>query len=438
MEKDRRSLDESVMEMSGGLDMLSSLSSLRNRLTRRELWNAQVVRFEESWRKFKEEHAAVDFTDMIEAPLKGGIGPPAQVRIMFVDEAQDLSALELALIRSWVRSLDMLVIAGDSDQCIYHFRGSTPDAFLDPPVPEEHRRHLLKSHRLSKVIHEASRRIIHRVARREEFEFAPRGPGGEISRQRRATWKQPEDLLSQVDGLLSGGKSVMLLAPCGYMLAPSLAILRRAAVPFWNPYRDSAGQWNPLRGGGWRVAGFLAGVEGAITWGQLWGWLEMVDAKKAGLVRGAKATAKENGQNEFLKDVRLRTEELDGIFPARGSARPWFGDTRWLSSVLLDEGERRLGYAVRVAQKHGAAALERDPRCVVGSVHSVKGAEADAVAIFPDFSRAGAEEAFGSRAGMDAATRLTYVAVTRARDEVIVAEPVPWSELAMDVPTNGV
>ena len=39
----------------------------------------------------------------------------------------------------------------------------------------------------------------------------------------------------------------MLLGSCSYMLRPILAVLRREAIPFHNPYRKSNGFWNPLR-----------------------------------------------------------------------------------------------------------------------------------------------------------------------------------------------
>src|ERR1700676_3169068 len=46
---------------------------------------------------------------------------------------------------------------------------------------------------------------------------------------------------------LERGKTIMFLASCSYMLEPIVAVLRRNAIPFHNPYRKANGYWNPLQ-----------------------------------------------------------------------------------------------------------------------------------------------------------------------------------------------
>ncbi len=46
---------------------------------------------------------------------------------------------------------------------------------------------------------------------------------------------------------IESGQSVMLLASCSFMLHPVISVLRQWGIPFHNPYRKSAGYWNPLR-----------------------------------------------------------------------------------------------------------------------------------------------------------------------------------------------
>ena len=61
-------------------------------------------------------------------------------------------------------------------------------------------------------------------------------------------YKSPEYLiLKTIERHLSERKRIMLLGSCSYMLRPILAVLRREAIPFHNPYRKSNGFWNPLR-----------------------------------------------------------------------------------------------------------------------------------------------------------------------------------------------
>ena len=70
----------------------------------------------------------------------------------------------------------------------------------------------------------------------------------------------------------------------------------------------------------------------------------------------------------------------------------------------------------------GPAALEETPKVIVGTIHSVKGGEADAVFLFPDLSQAG--DAAYQRVGpaRDAVIRLFYVGVTRARQALYLCQ----------------
>jgi len=53
-----------------------------------------------------------------------------------VDEYQDLSPLQDALIRQWIEQADRVYVAGDPDQSIYGFRGCRPDLFLSLPAED--------------------------------------------------------------------------------------------------------------------------------------------------------------------------------------------------------------------------------------------------------------------------------------------------------------
>jgi superfamily I DNA/RNA helicase len=65
--------------------------------------------------------------------------------------------------------------------------------------------------------------------------------------------------------------------------------------------------------------------------------------------------------------------------------------------------------------------LER-PQVIVGTIHSVKGGEADVVILFPDLSQAG--DAAYQRYGppRDAVIRTFYVGMTRAREALYLAD----------------
>ena len=84
---------------------------------------------------------------------------------------------------------------------------------------------------------------------------------------------------------------------------------------------------------------------------------------------------------------------------------------------MTAEGQKRAEYPALVANK-GPHALLEPPGVVVGTIHSVKGGQADAVYLFPDISQAGdAQYAHGGRL-RDAVIRQFYVGATRARERL--------------------
>ena len=78
------------------------------------------------YRAAKRERACVDFTDLVE--LTGQLGIAAFDRV-YVDEAQDTNALQLATLQSLVAPAGRLLSVGDASQSIYGFRGADVKGF---------------------------------------------------------------------------------------------------------------------------------------------------------------------------------------------------------------------------------------------------------------------------------------------------------------------
>ena len=58
-------------------------------------------------KRYKEQHGLIDFCDMIEKFLEQGTSP--KLRVMFVDEAQDLSLIQWRLVRKIEENLKILL-----------------------------------------------------------------------------------------------------------------------------------------------------------------------------------------------------------------------------------------------------------------------------------------------------------------------------------------
>ena len=411
------------------------------------LWRAQLCTdpmlaertryFAEAWEAYKAETGSVDFADMLSRGFEALPECPGAPEVMIIDEAQDLTPAQWRLVRQWSTSpvLARYVVAGDPAQAIYGFAGARPDVFMQPVEPG-HERMLSQSWRLPPAIHEYAEAQLarHSPPLMEGRDFRPReGAQGEV-RWSVATWRQPERLLDDIEAQLDAKRTVMVLASCTYMLRPLLSVLRQQGIPFHNPYRRTNGAWNPLRGARDgevatvdRVLAYLRFDKG--TWGEHhrpWTrqetvlWLDMLRASEfEGTKTRAIGEALPRGVPEILPadliDV-LNADALDAL-----TASP--AGLRELVTRSLKRFAQPLEFALAIYERRRAA-LRETPMLTIGTVHSVKGGEADCVIVFPDISEA-ANMAAQTFEGRDALIRQTYVAHTRAREELVLCAPSP-------------
>ena len=423
-----KSMEESPLEWRGSTDgdvLQAELDTLRARLRPQELWPRRVVLFERQWSKWKAEHQVVDFTDMIDLALQNTEEAPGSPVVGFFDEFQDFTPLEIALVRKWGRRMERLIVAGDDDQCIYSFKGATPDAFLDPPIPEENKYVLSQSYRVPVEVHKRANAWVHRLTRREVKDYEPRDEEGRVRlAPYRTTDPQPlvRDVMKQVDD----GRTVMILATCAYMLDQTKHAMRAEGLPFHNPFRRSRGDWNPLKASrGTSAADKLLAyliiderIFGELS--RLWTgqdvkrWAAVIKTKGI-FRRGAK------GAIAGLPDRELTFEEVAALFESDEeleiAATP---DLAWFSRNLLASARQTMEYPILVAKRRGPLALTETPRVVLGTIHSVKGGQADVVYLFPDLSLAGYRSWAEHGAGRDSVIRQMYVGMTRAREELVL------------------
>jgi len=85
-------------------------------------------------------------------------------------------------------------------------------------------------------------------------------------------------------------------------------------------------------------------------------------------------------------------------------------------------GKDKIQFPLAVAHARGPSALEEPPRVTVGTIHSVKGGEADVVFLFPDLSPAGDTAYLRHGPPRDSVIRLFYVGMTRARHTLYVCQ----------------
>lgn len=417
-----------------GDQLIGALDKLRAGMTDREDWPANVRAFETRWSRWKRDVGALDFTDMIESALdlaREGVPAPGAPKFIIVDEAQDMTPLEVALALEWGRFAQRLVLGMDDDQAINRWRGGDPAPLLDlwgDGVVDEV---LDRSYRVPEAVRAVAERWVRRLSMRREKvyhsrldEYGDVVPG--IAHHVPQNINAPS-LVKSITDVTDSGRTVMVIASCNYMLERLIANLRAEGVPFHNPFRPTEQRWNPLgpptredaMATAERVRRYLALTDRDWTGADVQAWLELIKLSGSGLHRNAKSAAK-----HFDLNTPAPPEEVAGLFNNESlMARALEPDIEWLAANLLGAKKEPAAYPIQIAREHGAAALEKQPRVVVGTIHSVKGASADVVYVCPDISAAAAHS-MARREGVDEAIRLFYVAMTRAYDELRVLAPL--------------
>jgi len=407
-----------------------------------ELWTPSVQQFKIKWDKWKEDAGGyLDFTDLIEKAIDDGMMPSPTVEVGFFDEAQDFSNLEFKLIRQWKRYLSMAILVGDDDQTIYKFKGSNPEALIDNDLPPDHVKTLSQSYRVPRAVHAVAKEWIEEVERRVPKEYAPRDADGSAESEPAFLGNEPGALVDDVEATLAADKdeeeraTIMILASCSYMLTPILRELRRRGVPFANKYRTKRGDWNPLaRGSEKRTMGtdrIMALVGGVLTDSlPTWGNVAMItENMQAAAFVGKKKEFATLCKTMPTGETASMAELSRWLAPAVLDVLA-FADVKGMLALQLASKVGSLEYPATVVSEYGIESVRDRPRVTVGTIHSVKGAEASKIYLLPDISRASMEQWINGDS--DSIRRTFYVGMTRAKNDLVLCGAstrwaVPWT-----------
>jgi len=420
-----------------GDELFHRMNVLRARMVPIDIWPQNVKLFHSAWQTFKTACNLIDFTDMIEIAYRNVDAAPGSPKIGFFDEAQDFTPLELALIRKWGKNMEYIVITGDDDQLLYSWLGASTDVFLEgePDIKKV----LSQSYRVPKAVHAYAEKWVSQIKHREPKEYKPRNFDGEVRRLEDGAYNNPDAIIRDMEQYLNQDKRIMILASCSYMLTGIIAQLKKHGILFYNPYRVKQGQWNPIRlnaGEGkistaQRLLAYLIPCSEVSPENRLWTfdefkqWVEIVRAKD-NLRKGAKKQL--DGMGSSLFEVTIT--DIYEVFEEESSFWQAFNnfdlDTAldWLKDNAQPAKAKALEFPAAVMRKERKYdCLSRKPNVIVGTIHSVKGGEAEVVYLMPDLSVAGMQEYVKGGEGRDAVNRMFYVGITRAKETLVLCQP---------------
>ena len=129
-----------------------------------------------TWKHYKTVNGRLDFTDMLVQFLE--IGEPPRLELLIVDEAQDLTPLQWAVVRRLMQKAAYTYFAGDDDQAIHTWAGVDIKLFLNA---SEHYQVLQQSFRLPKAVHALADRVVRRIDVRQPKLWMPTDREGSVN-----------------------------------------------------------------------------------------------------------------------------------------------------------------------------------------------------------------------------------------------------------------
>lgn len=338
----------------------------------------EVDQFVRSYERFKRTHGYLDFTDVLSEFVRAGLRLP--VDVAFIDEAQDLSALQWFAALSATEDAAHQHIAGDDDQAIYRWAGADVATFMEltgERIVLDH------SYRLPRAVHTVASRIVSRIKTRVPKQFSSRDADGRVLRH------------ATLDGVrIEKGQQWLFLVRNRYMLASlrshldahGVVYAAHGASSIVPSERDAIYTWERLRAG--REVDAIAARD----------LYEKLRSKTQ--VRHGFKTLPGLADDERVTLEALKTNH--GLL----------ADGAWFDVLTTIPVERR-SYYRRLLRS--SATLRIEPQVQLETVHGAKGAEADFVALFTEQSRRTWDEA---QKEPDDEHRVWYVGATRAREEL--------------------
>ena len=309
----------------------------------------KLLAIEKEINNYKQTYGLIDFTDMVQKFLNKGKTP--SFKVIFVDEAQDLSLIQWSMIKKIEEETQCDVwIAGDDDQAIFGWAGADVNSFIKWKSREIL---LSQSERVPRLIQQAALNIIQRIYfNRIPKDYLPKDTKGNIYQR----YKLNDIDMTKGDWLI--------LTRTKSLWRPIPPFLKRKGLYFNTVEGNSIGKTL---------------YEDIQTWNEFQQGLTPPDIKRQRL---EELTGEKNFNTNISWDAAFKN-----VAPAK---------REYMKTMLLN-GED----------------LSKPPRIKVSTIHGAKGGEATNVVLFLNQTANTIKGSKKSQAKQEEEFRVWYVGITR-------------------------
>jgi len=344
--------------------------------------------FSDDYYNYKCNEGVYDFTDVLHYFSQEGEAPHSKV--LFVDEAQDLSRLQWAVVEKLMARSDKVILAGDDDQAIYEWSGADVDTFLS--LNPTRTIQLDQSHRLPLGVWQMADSVARRIHRRYNKSWQPRSyeEGGDVEYV--TGYNQLSELLRTGNWLVLARNRVFLRDIEDIFMAAGYSFsVRGGGGELDKPELKIILNWERFRKGEFLTPKQIREIYSLMRTGPE-------------VARGHKTCPRMEDSKKYsitqcCEDHGLRTVDV------------------WYKALSRLNDEDREYYLSLLRNENESLS---EPRIQLSTIHQAKGLEADNVLLVTDMST---RTARGMEVNMDAEHRVWYVAVSRAKEKLYILVP---------------
>ena len=363
------------------MDLLEYYDSRQNIL---DIERNTLYLLSEELKRFKKEKRLKDFNDLLLDFIEKDTTP--SFKVLFIDEAQDLSLLQWDMVRKLWNNAEKTYIAGDDDQAIFKWAGADVDHFITLKEEVDDIKTLDQSYRIpGGPIHELSQSIINKIQNRFSKTYKPRMEEGILRRYSDITQVDMSEgnwlVLSSANHFLDDAKDLCELQGWYYQYKGSNSVPLKLLLALNN--------WEA-----WRKNALLNHLE----------------------IKNIYEYLGSNVLEGFRKGKTLKTEDKYSLKDCQDkhgliTDKVWYEAFEGLDTITENY--------IRNMRANGEK-INKNPRIIMSTIHGAKGGEADKVLLMQDITNA-ALETFSY--DPDELHRLFYTGATRAKRELHVLDP---------------
>lgn len=316
-----------------------------------------------AYEEYKADKCLVDFCDCLVRYVREGVSLPC--KSVFVDECQDLSLLQWQVVEKAFVDADKVWCAGDDRQCLFRHQAANPETLIDLSLtyPVERLSH---SYRVPLSVYRLANAITDFISVKSDNMLEPSKENGEGHIERLADLEQLSHYI-EYDMADADHTVWYLLARNNAFLLRYADMLEARLIPYWTK------------------EGFFMGGE---------------------VIRRINTYMKYSAEGESAKKTEFAEKYCIADFSAPFANSTMFDDDRkWVYQAYVDH------YGITFLHD----LCKRQAQIYVGTIHSVKGGEAENVAVLMDMSKRTRAHKFDE---LDDELRCLYVAATRTKNRL--------------------